>query len=356
MRQLDTFEIWPVLRKENTWADILSKLANTKPEGNNQSLIQETLIAEALLTLAIEVILNWMTPIIQYLQNGTRPKDPVELKRMAKEASYYTIIEGQLYRRGLSQPLLKCLNLDRISFILDEVHEVSCGHYLRGKALAIMVLQASYYWPSVTKDSIDYTKKCPNCQKHAHFHVAPVEELSTIMSPWLFSKWRIDHLGPFLFTSGRVKYLIVVIDYFTKWVEVEPLSTIMVAQAQKFIWRNIFTRFGIPDSMATDNWSQFIDQKLQGFLASYKVKYHFTSVEHLQANNQVQAANKVMLQGLKKRLYKAKRAWTNELDSVIWSYWTTLQSITGETPFKLTYGVVAMIPVVIEEPSPQVIF
>ena len=122
------------------------------------------------------------------------------------------------------------------------------------------------------------------------------------------------------------------IDYFTKWVEAELLSTIMAAV------------------------TQFIDQKFQGFLASYKVKHHFTSVEHLQANSQVEAANKVMFQGLKKRLDKAKGAWADDLDSVLWSYQTTPQSTTGEIPFKLTYVVDTLIVVEVEEPSSRVVF
>ena len=87
----------------------------------------------------------------------------MEAKRMAKEASYCIIIIGQLYKRGLSQLLPKCLSVNRISFVLEEVHEGSCGHYLRGKALALKVLLAGYYWPTMIKDSADFVKKCQNC-------------------------------------------------------------------------------------------------------------------------------------------------------------------------------------------------
>ena len=79
---------------------------------------------------------------------------------------------------------------------------------------------------NMTKDSVDFVKKCLKCQQHAHFHVASAEELSTIMSLWLFNKWGIDLLGYLPLTLRQVKYLIVAIDYFTKWVEAEPLSTI----------------------------------------------------------------------------------------------------------------------------------
>ena len=94
------------------------------------------------------------------------------------------------------------------------------------------------------KDAVEFVKKYPKCQQYANFHVTLAEELSTILSPWLFFRWGIDLLGPFPLAVGQVKYLIIVVDYFTKWIEVKPLSSITAAQARKFVWRNIFTRFG----------------------------------------------------------------------------------------------------------------
>lgn len=84
-------------REENVQADILSKLASTKPGGSNKSLIQETLqtpsIVDSVLVSAIEETLSWITPIMQYLLNGVPPHDPIDAKRIAKETSYYTITQ-----------------------------------------------------------------------------------------------------------------------------------------------------------------------------------------------------------------------------------------------------------------------
>ena len=172
---------------------------------------------------------------MQYLHNETLPHDSMDAKKSIKEASYYTVIRGQLYRKSLSQPLSKCLSMTKMSFIHEEVHEGSYGYHLDGKPLAIKVLRAGYYWPTMIKDIVDFIKKCSKCQQHAHFHIAPAEKLSTIISPWPFSKWGIDLLGPFPLTLWHVKYLIVAIDYFTKWIKAELLSIITAAQAQKFV-------------------------------------------------------------------------------------------------------------------------
>ncbi|XP_019435938.1 PREDICTED: uncharacterized protein K02A2.6-like [Lupinus angustifolius] len=120
--------------------------------------------------------------------------------------------------------------------------------------------------------------------------------------PHSLRRWGMDILGPFPQATGQLKFLIVAIDYFTKWIEAESLATITSANIQKFTWRNIITRFGIPFAIVTDNGTQFADRRFQGLLSGLHIKQHFTSVEHPQTNGQAEAANKVILKGLKKRL------------------------------------------------------
>nr|XP_025662007.1 uncharacterized protein K02A2.6-like [Arachis hypogaea] len=121
------------------------------------------------------------------------------------------------------------------------------------------------------------------------------------------------------------------------------------------MWRQVITRFGIPEVIISDNGTQFTDKKFTEFLTGLGIKQKFSSVEHPQTNGQGESANKVILMVLKKRLDNKKGAWADELASVLWSYRTTEQSSTGETPFRLTYGVDAVIPVEIGEPSPRLL-
>ncbi|XP_019434700.1 PREDICTED: uncharacterized protein K02A2.6-like [Lupinus angustifolius] len=97
--------------------------------------------------------------------------------------------------------------------------------------------------------------------------------------------------------AGQLKFLIVAIDYFTKWIEAEPLSSITTTNIRKFTWRNIITQIEIPTTIVNDNGTQFSDQKFGELLSSLHIKQHFTSVEHPQTNGQVEAANTVLLQG-----------------------------------------------------------
>ncbi|XP_016195198.1 uncharacterized protein LOC107636188 [Arachis ipaensis] len=104
--------------------------------------------------LTLSSLGSWTYPILQYLLNGTLPEDPKEEKRTKREAANYTVIAGQLYKRGFSQPLLKCVEPGNTKYILCEVHEGCCGHHIEGKTLAQKVIRAGYFWPTVIWDSM----------------------------------------------------------------------------------------------------------------------------------------------------------------------------------------------------------
>ncbi|CAJ2659659.1 unnamed protein product [Trifolium pratense] len=345
-------EIKHVPREHNARADILSKLASTKKKkGGNQSLIQETLSKPSIVKptevfLICEINANtWMTPVFEFLNTGNLPLDKKEAAKVKRRACAYVILNGKMYRRGFSIPLLRCVEESEVASILGEIHEGINGQHIGGRSLARKALRAGFYWPTMQADAKEHVNKCDKCQRHGDMHLAPPNELRTLSSPWLFSWWGMDLLGPFPTAAGQNKYLIVAVDYFTKWIEAEPLAHITTFNVLRFFKRNILARFGIPQVVVTDNGTQFTDKKVREFMAKIGTTQHFTSVEHPQTNGQAEAANRVILRGLKRRLDEAKGKWTEELHSVLWSYRTTPHSTTGETPFRLTYGTEAVIPV-----------
>ena len=103
------------------------------------------------------------------------------------------------------------------------------------------------------KEAQEYVKKCDQCQRFAPNIHQSRGVLNPLSSPWLFAQWGLDIVGPFPKAVGNKRYLMVGTDYFTKWVEVEPLANIRDVDAKKFIWKNIITRFGIPRTLISDN-------------------------------------------------------------------------------------------------------
>ena len=149
--------------------------------------------------------------------------------------------------------------------------------------------------------------------------------------------------------TAQKKFVIVDVDYFTKWIEVEAMWGITTDDVKGFIWKNIITRFSMPQSIVFDNGPQFETPKLKDWLEEREIKTHFAAVAHQQANGKVDSFNKILSNGIKRKLDNAKGLWVKELQPVLWSIRTTAKDSTGETPFMLVYGTEDVLPIEIEE-------
>ena len=153
------------------------------------------------------------------------------------------------------------------------------------------------------------------------------------------------HYGTFPNGPKIVKFLVVGIDYFTKWVEAEPLATITENSICTFVWRNIICRYGIPRVLVSENGKQFDNSAFRDFYSELGIKNHYSSPVHPQANGQVEVTNRTLLKIIKTRLEGTKGIWPDDLPSVLWAYWTIVRTPTRETPFRLAYGIDAVIPI-----------
>ena len=133
-------------------------------------------------------------------------------------------------------------------------------------------------------------------------------------------------------------------DYFTKWVEIEPLANIKDIDAKRFVWKNIVTRFGILHTLISDNGLQFDSKAFRRYYCDLGITNRYSTPAYPQGNGQAEAVNKVIVNGLKKRLDNTNGKWAEELPHVLWTYLTTPYRSTGETRFSRTYGVKAIIP------------
>jgi len=150
--------------------------------------------------------------------------------------------------------------------------------------------------------------------------------------------WGLDIIGTLPIAKGGAKYTIVAVDYFTKWVEVEPLTTITTRKVTCFVVRNIVCRFRISKTIITDNGTQFDSVEFRNFCQKYKIEKRYTDVAHPQSNGQVEATKKVIKSILKKQLEQAKAMWVDELSLALWAYRTIFKTVTGHTPFHSPSG------------------
>ncbi|XP_014506403.1 uncharacterized protein LOC106766164 [Vigna radiata var. radiata] len=345
----ESLEVQHILRNENHRADRLSKLTTGKEKGQLSSLVRQIIFKPTVDCLHISSTADrddWRREITLLIK---RQEEGIVLRaEEAKQIARYVIIGEELYRRGYVTPMLKCLSKEESDYVMRDLHEGICVRHGGGRSLRARALRAGFYWPTMEKDCQVFVAKCLACQKHGNIIHTPAVALTGIVSPWPFAQWGMDIVGPFPTGRSQLKFLLVAVDYFTKWVEAEPLANISASQVQKFVWK-LICRFGLPKYIITDNGRQFIDKKLVAFYKELGITPLTSSVEHPQTNGQVEAMNKVIVQELKKKLGEAKGAWVDELQQVLWGYRCSPHSATGESPFNLTYGSDAMLPVEVGE-------
>ena len=190
----------------------------------------------------------------------------------------------------------------------------------------------------------DYMKKCDQCQRYA----PNIHQLGGVLNPlsslWPYAQCDLDIMGPFPKAARNKRWLLVGIDYFSKWVELEPLSNIRDVDAKRFLWKNIVTWFRIPHTFVSDNGLQFDSKVFIRYCCELHIKNRYLTPVYPQGNRQAETINKVIVNGLKKRLDDSKGKWVEKLPHVLWTYRTTPCKSTGETPFSMTYRAKAVNP------------
>jgi ribonuclease HI/transposase InsO family protein len=301
---------------------------------------------------------NWQTPYLEYLLRGELPLDKAKARRLARGAKPFILLgdEKELYHHNPSGILQRCISIAQGQELLREIHSGACGHHAAPRALVGNAFRQGFYWPTVVADAARIVRSFRGCQFYAKQTRLPAQALQTIPITWSFDVWGLDLVGPLQKAPGGFSHLLVAIDKFSKWIEVRPLTSIRFEQAVAF-FTNIIHRFGVPNSIITNNGTQFTGKKFLDFCDDHHIRVDWAAVAHPMTTGQVERANGVILQGLKPRIYsnlnKFGKRWMKELLSVVWSLRTTPSRATGFSLFFLAYGVEAVLPTDLEYGSPR---
>ncbi|GKV13532.1 hypothetical protein SLEP1_g24528 [Rubroshorea leprosula] len=202
-----------------------------------------------------------------------------------------------------------------------------------------------FFWPSVLKDCIAYAKGCKSCQIHRPLQRVPAFELNSIVKLWPFRGWAIDLIGKVYPPSSKGhSFIIVATDYFTKWVEAKPMKKVDQSNVIKFIKEDIIHRFGLPETITTDQGTVFVSQQMEAFAKEMGFRLLNSTPHYAQANGQAAASNKVVINLLEKMVDDNPRRWHELLSETLWAYRTSQRTSTKMTPFALTYGHDAVLP------------
>ncbi|XP_047261382.1 uncharacterized protein K02A2.6-like [Capsicum annuum] len=200
-----------------------------------------------------------------------------------------------------------------------------------------------------------YVQKFPKCQTHRDLIRMPPHELYAISSPWPFVAWGMDVIGPIEpSASNGHRFILVAIYYFTKWVEAASYRAITKKVVIDFIKNNLICRFGVPESIITDNGANLNSHLMNEICDHFKIVHHNSTAYRPQMYGAMEAANKNIKKILRK-MVKNDRSWHEMLPYDLLGYRTMVRTSTGATPYLLVYGNKAVIPAKVEIPSLRII-
>ncbi|VFQ72035.1 unnamed protein product, partial [Cuscuta campestris] len=276
LKGFEEFKIAQIPQAENADADLLSKLTQYAPEHVSKLARVEILDHASIEKLEVAAITgesqsdrsnlvgaddNWMYDLMEYLMDGTLPEQDDRARKVKLRAPRFQVLDGKLYKRAFGGPLLRCLTNREAERVIAEVHEGVCAACQMSRTLSQRIILLGYYWPTIVQDCERYVQKCRTCQLFYKYPGRPATYYHPVSNVIPFARFGVDIIGAFPIAQGGKKFVIVAIDYFTKWIEAEALANITTQQCKKFIWKNIITRLPIEAEFPTFRESNYQPQQ-----------------------------------------------------------------------------------------------
>uniref|UniRef100_A0A2N9GIB6 Integrase catalytic domain-containing protein n=1 Tax=Fagus sylvatica TaxID=28930 RepID=A0A2N9GIB6_FAGSY len=237
-----------------------------------------------------------------------------------------------------------------------QMHAGLMGAHANGPFLARKIMRAGYYWLTMERDCIRHVQTCHKCQMYQNSKNAPPQYLHTMASPWPFSAWGMDVIGAITpKASNGHEFILVAIDYFTKWVEACSFKNVTQVAVTRFVKNNIICRYGMPEMLITDNASNLNNRMMDQLCQQFKIQHHNSAPYRPKMNGAVEAANKNVKKILSK-MTETYKDWHEHLPYALCALPNVSEDIRWSLPPTLWYmGWKAVLPVEVEIPSLRIL-
>jgi ribonuclease HI len=299
----------------------------------------------------------WYYDIKRFIQSREYPWQATENERKyIRRMAFQFFFSGEiLYKRTHDATLLRCVDAEEANRLIQEMHAGLMGAHANGPFLAREIMRAGYYWLTMESDCIRHVQTCHKCQMCHNCKNAPPQYVHTMASPWPFSAWGMDVIGAITpKASNGHEFILVVIDYFTKWVEACSFKNVTQVAVARFVKNNIICRYGMPEMLIIDNASNLNNRMTDQLCQQFKIQHHNSAPYRLKMNGAVEAANKNVKKILSK-MTETYKDWHEHLPYALCAYRTSVRTSVGATPYSLVYGMEAVLPVEVEIPSLRIL-
>ncbi|GJV61481.1 reverse transcriptase domain-containing protein [Tanacetum coccineum] len=220
--------------------------------------------------------------------------------------------------------------------ILTACHNGPTGGHHGANYTAKKVFDSGFYWPTIYRDAHDLVTWCDACQRQGKISQKDEMPQNAIQVCEIFDIWGINFIGPFPSSRGN-KYILVAVDYLSKWVEAKSLPTNDARVVVKFL-KSLFARFGTPRAIISDRGTHFCNDQFAKVMLKYGVTHRLSTAYHPQTSGQVEVSNRGLKRILERTIGENHASWSDKLDDALWAFRTTFKTPIGCTPYKLVYG------------------
>jgi len=278
--------------------------------------------------------------IVKFIKGEISEEDNEKLKELKKKAEKYEEKFGRLYKTNNEGKRLKVLKKNEVDTILWMTHNHPTGGHF-GVENTYEKIKEKFYWKNMKEDIKQYIKFCDVCQRRGK--KGGQGYLNTIKVGRPFERIGIDFVGPLPRTERGNRYILVAMDYLTKWPEAKALDEATAERTVEFIYKEIICRHGCPRIILTDQGTHFKNKLVEELCKKFEIKHKLSSPYHPQTNGLVERFNRTLCETIAK-ITQREDQWDEHVEEALFAYRTNKQSTTKETPFYLTYGRQPILP------------